>query len=357
MSAMRIGASASVVDGRIVAGDVSVVNGVVDGVGLTPAGRRGRLAVPGLVDLQVNGVGDIDFAAADEASWAVAGTVLAAAGTTAYQPTFVTDAPERTLRALDRLPSPAWGAKILGAHLEGPFISPHRLGAHRGDWRLDPDPVLMGRFLATGRVRHVTLAPELEGAAALIEIAGAHGATVACGHSDATAAEADAAFDRGATVVTHLFNAMRVGDYHDPGLALAALARSDVYVTVIADNVHVAPAALLVAWRAARGRMALISDMVPSRMAGSGLMRDGTVLRREDGILAGSASPLLEGVRNLVGVGVPLLDAVLAATQVPAAIAHTEVGSLEPGRPADLLLLDDRLDLHTVLVDGAVVEA
>jgi N-acetylglucosamine-6-phosphate deacetylase len=354
---MRVGASAAVVDGRMVAGDVSVEAGVVDAVGLTPARRGGRLAVPGLVDLQVNGVGDIDWAAADDASWAIAGTALAAAGTTAFQPTFVTDAPERILGALDRLPSSARGAKFLGAHLEGPFISPHRLGAHRGEHRLDPDPVLMRRFLATGRVRHVTLAPELEGAATLIALVAAHGVTVACGHSDATAAEADAAFDRGATVVTHLFNAMRVGDHHHPGLALAALARSDVHITVIADHVHVAPEALLVAWRAARGRLALISDMVPSRMGGAALMRDGTVLRREDGTLAGSASPLLDGVRNLAGVGVPLLDAVLAATQVPAAIAHTELGSLLPGRPADLLLLDDRLELHTVLVDGEVVEA
>jgi N-acetylglucosamine-6-phosphate deacetylase len=340
----------------MVAGDVSVVNGVIDAVGLAPSGPSRRLAVPGLVDLQINGVGDIDFAVADEASWTAAGAALARAGTTAFQPTFVTDAPERLMRALSGLPTGSIRAKILGAHLEGPFISPRRLGAHPGRYRLDPDPELMRRLLATGRVRHVTLAPELEGAGEIIDVASASGATVACGHSDANAAEAESAFDRGARVVTHLFNAMRVGDHHDPGLAWAALARPDVRVTVIADGVHVARSVLLAVWRAARGRMALISDMVPVGMGGMTLRPDGTVLRRDDGVLAGSASPLLAGVRYLVAAGVPLIDAFLAATEIPAAIARTGLGSIAPGRPADVLILDDRLELHSVLVDGAVVE-
>lgn len=352
---MRIGVAAAVVEGRILPGDVSVRDGVVERVGLLPAGRGGRLAVPGLVDLQVNGVGDVDFASADADSWRVAGLELARAGTTAFQPTLVTDSPERTLRALSAMAGLSVSAKVLGAHLEGPFISSRRLGAHPAAHRREPDPGLMRRFLATGVVRHVTLAPELEGAGELIDLIRAHGATAACGHSDADAVEAGRAFDRGATVVTHLFNAMRLGDHHNPGLALAALARPDVRVSLIADGVHVADEALLVACRAARGRIALVSDMVPGAMGGSTLQRDGAVFRRQDGVLAGGAVPLIDGVRYLARAGVPLLDALQAATAVPASIARTELGSIAPGRSADLALLDDGLDLVGVLVDGQMV--
>ncbi len=352
---VRLGVSGALLGDQVVAGDVAVRDGVVEAVGLVPAGRGSALAVPGLIDLQVNGVGEVDFATADPDAWTRAGRVLARSGTTAFRPTFVTDRPDRMAGALAGVPRSGLPAKVLGAHLEGPFISERRLGAHRGDLRLDPDPQVMRLLLGAGPVRQVTLAPELPGAAELIDMCVGAGVTVACGHSDASAAEAASAFERGAAVVTHLFNAMRTGDHRDPGLALAALSRSDVHVTVIADGVHVATEALLVAWRAARGRLALVSDMVPSRMAGVPLVPDGRVLRRADGTLAGSAGSLLDGVRFLVGAGVPLVDAVLAATRVPATIAGTRLGSITPGGPADLVVIDDRLGIATVMVDGVEV--
>ena len=314
---VRLGVSAALVGTEFVVGDVDIDQGRISGVGLAPPGRGDFRAVPGVGwDLQVNGVGDVDFVEADEEAWARGRAMLAATGTTSFQPTFTTDDPDRISSALSRIPTTPGPAKILGAHLEGPFISPLRLGAHRASFRHDPDPLLLRRFLAAGRVGHLTLAPELDGALELIDIGRGHGATVACGHSDATATQAYDAFDRGATAVTHLFNAMSTGGHRTPGLALAALARTDVWITVIADGYHVADEALLVAWRAAPGRVALISDLVATTSSDPTLRFDGQVVCRSDGTLTGAARPLLAGVRRLVSLDVPLTEAVAAPVDV-----------------------------------------
>lgn len=342
-------------DGAVVAGDVEVEDGIVRAVGVAPPGRGGLVAVPGLVDLQVNGVGEVDFVTAGPEEWARAGRDLALGGTTSFQPTFVTGHPDRVLAALRRLPARAGPARCLGAHLEGPFLAPTRLGAHPAHHRREPDPELLQRYLAAGPVRHMTLAPELDGALGLVALARGRGVTVACGHSEATAAQAHVAFDWGATVVTHLFNAMALGDHRAPGLGLAALARSDVRLTVIADGTHVADEALLVAWRAGAGRLALVSDAVGRRPGDPATVPDGPVVRRPDGTLAGSTLPLLAGVRRLVSLGVPLPAAIEAATAVPASIAGAGGGTLRPGRVADVVVLDDALQVQRVLVGGLPV--
>ena len=133
------------------------------------------------------------------------------------------------------------GPRILGVHLEGPFLSPLRLGAHPPAARRDPDPDLLERLLTAGPVAQVTLAPELPGALELVDLLLERGVVVSCGHSDATAPEAHAAFDRGVGTVTHLFNAMRPLGHRDPGIAGAALVRDDVIVQVILDGHHLAP--------------------------------------------------------------------------------------------------------------------
>ena len=125
-------------------------------------------------------------------------------------------------------------------HLEGPFLSPNRLGAHPAASRRDPDRSLLERLLAAGPVGYMTLAPELDGALELVDLLHERGIVVSCGHSDATAEQAAAAFDRGVGTVTHLFNAMRPLGHRDPGIAGAALARDDVVVQVILDGHHLA---------------------------------------------------------------------------------------------------------------------
>jgi N-acetylglucosamine-6-phosphate deacetylase len=353
---VRLGAGAALVDGALVPGDVEIDGGRIARVGVPGRGRG--IAAPGFVDLQVNGFAGVDLMHADAGGYARAGAAMLQTGVTAYLPTFITAPEADILAALAALPT---GPEILGAHLEGPFLAPGRLGPHPAAWRRDPDPRLLDRLLATGRVTHVTLAPELPGALELVDALVRRGITVAAGHTDATAPEAHAAFDRGVRTVTHLFNAMRPALPRDPGVALAALARPDVRVQVIADGHHVAAESLLVAWRAARGRIALVTDAVEAAGMGDGtytlggrdvVARDG-VVRTAEGTLAGSTLTMLGAVRHLHGLGVPLEEALTAAGATPAAIlGRDDVGRLAPGARADVVVLDDRLEIVRVLRAG-----
>jgi len=357
---MRLGVAAALVDGRRVPGDVEIAGDRIAEVGLHGA-RRG-LAAPGLVDLQVNGFAGIDFMSADRDGYVRAGHALLARGTTAYQPTFVSAPEAELVAALRALPLDAPGPLVLGAHLEGPFVSPRRLGAHPAGAQRAPDLALLERLLAAGPVRHVTLAPELPGALELVDALVARDVVVAAGHTDATAAEAHAAFDRGVRTVTHLFNAMRAPAPRDPGIALAALARPDVAVQLIADGRHLADETLLVAWRAAGGRLALVSDAVAAAgmgdgeftLAGRRVVSAGGAVHGPEGQLAGSAIALLDAVRHVHALGIPLEAALTAASAIPARIARRpEFGRLAPGERADVVVLDDDLRVVRVLVAGA----
>jgi N-acetylglucosamine-6-phosphate deacetylase len=357
---MRLGVESALLDGRLVRGDVEIDDGRVAGAGLTSPNGHG-IAVPGFVDLQVNGFAGVDFLDADADGYRSAGDALLETGVTSYLPTFVTAPEDRLLAALRGVPTRANGPRILGAHLEGPFLSPRRLGIHLADARRDPDRELLERLLAAGPVRLVTLAPELPGADVLIDTLLRHEIAISCGHSDATAEEANAAFDAGVRTVTHLFNAMRPFRHRDPGIAGAALARDDIVVQVILDGVHLADETATVVWRAAAGRVALVTDA----MAGAGLT-DGTyrlggleieivdgVARGPGGALAGSTLTMIEAIRNLHSLGASLEDALRAATTVPARVLRLPAaGRLAVGLPADVVVLTDELEIERVLVDG-----
>ena len=293
--------------------------------------------------------------------WTAAGEALLATGVTAYRPTVITAAEDEIAGALASIAGARPRPRVLGAHLEGPFLHPARLGAHPPEHRRDPDRALLERLLAAGPVAHVTLAPELPGAEELIALLTARGILVAAGHSDATAAQAHAAFDRGVRTVTHLFNAMRPPAAREPGLALAALARDDVTVQLIADGHHVADDAMRVAWAAARGRLALVTDAIAAAGAGDGtftlggrpVRAEAGVVRDAAGRLAGSALTMDAAVRRLHALGAPLAEALAAASAVPAALAgRPELGTLAPGAPADVVVLDDRLEVVRTLVAG-----
>jgi N-acetylglucosamine-6-phosphate deacetylase len=357
---MRLEVEAAIVDGALVPGDVEIGDdGRVAGVGLSGTGRG--IAAPGFVDLQVNGFAGVDFASADSAGYRRSGDALLETGVTAFQPTLITAFEEDLVAALREVPEEPFGPRILGLHVEGPFISPHRLGAHPAAARRDPDRAFAERLAAAGPVTYMTLAPELPGALALIDGLQARGIVVSCGHSNATAAEAAAAFDRGVGTVTHLFNAMRPLAHRDPGIAGAALARDDVIVQVILDGVHLAPEIASFVWKAARGRLALVTDAIAAAGAGDGSVRLGGVdvevrdgvARRSDGTLAGSTVTMPEAVRNLHALGASLVEAVHAATAVPARAARRpDVGVLRVGGRADVVVLDDRLEIRSVFVGG-----
>ena len=357
---MRLGVEAALVRRELVPGDVEVVDGRVSRVGLPVFDGKG-VASPGFIDLQVNGLCGVDFLEADAEGYRVARGALLEAGVTAFLPTFITAPEERLVAALEELPRDSQLPRLLGAHLEGPFLAPTRLGAHPAAARRDPDPALLERLLDAGPVRLVTLAPELPGADDLIALLHRRGVTVSCGHTDADAQQAGQAFDRGVRTVTHLFNAMRPFDHRDPGIAGVALAREDVVVQVILDGAHLAPDTAKLIWQVAGGRVALVTDS----MAGAGLddgahrlggidvqVADG-VSRRRDGALAGSSLTMIQAVRNLVSLGVPLAHALEAATAVPArVIGLADTGGLVSGAPADIVVLDDNLGIDRVLVGG-----
>ena len=364
---MRLGVRAAIVDGTVVPGDVEVVGGAIAAVGLAGAGSG--LAVPGYVDLQVNGFAGVDFLSTDVDGYRKAGAALLARGVTAYQPTLITAPKQDVLAAIAVAREAAriatGGARILGVHLEGPFISPLRPGAHPVEEIIPPDVKLMRQFLAAGPITTVTLAPELPGALEIADLLVRAGVTVSCGHTNATAVEANAAFDRGVHTVTHLFNAMRPLAHRDPGIVGVALAREDVVVQIVLDHDHLARETSLLVWRAARGRLCLVSDAIPAAGHGDGVYQlgrieirvDGGRARLADGTIAGSTVALDQAVRNLVGLGASVEEAVAAVTSVPARVlGRTDVGVLAVGAPADVVILDSELGVIRVLLAGSEVD-
>jgi N-acetylglucosamine-6-phosphate deacetylase len=359
----RLGVEAALVDGVLIAGDVEIEDGRIAAFGVEGGGGRG-FAVPGFVDLQVNGFGGVDFLDADAAGYRRAGEALLETGVTAYLPTLITSPPEQVLAAMREVPVDDVGRpRILGMHLEGPFLSPNRMGAHEASNRRDPDLALLERLLDAGPVRLMTLAPELAGADALIDMLLEREIVVSLGHTDAIAAQAHAAFDRGARCVTHLFNAMRPFLHRDPGIVGAALARDDVFCPIVVDGIHLAPETVLTVWRAARGRLVLVTDAIaaaprndgPSSLGELDLQVHEGAVRGPDGVLAGSVLTMIEAVRNLHALGVPIEDAVTAASTTPAQVlGDPDLGRIDVGLPADVVVLTDRIEIERVLVGGEV---
>jgi N-acetylglucosamine-6-phosphate deacetylase len=365
----RLGVSAAMVDGEVVPGDVGVEDGRVAAVGLPPG--SGGLAVPGLVDLQVNGYAGVDFLSDEEDGWVRAAAAMARDGVTAYVANLITAEESVTLRALgaarrvsaEQRPSVA---RLLGAHLEGPFLSPVRAGTHPVEALRLPDVALTDRLLAGGPVVGMTVAPELPGAAGLIAHLVYRRVVVALGHSDATGPEAHEGFASGATAVTHVFNGMRESTAREPGLAVVALTRDDVAVQLICDGVHLSRDTVRLVVAAAPNRFVLVTDALAAAGGDGGLVRlagmtitvvDGQA-RREDGTLAGSIITLAGALRLAVEAGARVEDAVAAATTRPAALLRrTDLGRLRPGDPADLAVLDEALEVTQTLMAGNVTPA
>jgi N-acetylglucosamine-6-phosphate deacetylase len=357
-----------VVAGRLVPGDVGIDDdGRIDAVGLPPA-RGGRVAVPGLVDLQVNGYAGVDLLTSDLDGWRCASRALAADGVAWFLPTLITSEPAATRAALATSAALAerpsrGGARSLGTHLEGPFLSPSKTGTHPAQLLRAPDEPLLRELLSAGPVTAVTLAPELPGALALLDVLVERGVVVSLGHSAATAEQAHAAFDRGARTVTHLFNAMSTPTARAAGVAGAALSRNDVLVQVVCDGVHLAADVIRLVRLAAGHRVALVTDAIAAAGMGDGDVRLGDVqvrvrageARRTDGTLAGSVTTLLGALQHYVAAGAALEEAVAAASARPAALLGADIAQLRPGDAADVVVLDEGLHVLDVLFGGRAV--
>ncbi|QKG22383.1 N-acetylglucosamine-6-phosphate deacetylase [Actinomadura verrucosospora] len=344
----------------------------VDGGRLAPSSTgetvdlEGRFVVPGFVDMHVHGGAGASYQTGrpDEAERAA--RFHLAHGTTTTIASLVTGTPGELANAVAALADLAADGLIAGVHLEGPYLARDRCGAHDPGLLRHPDRAEFARLarLGGGRLRMITLAPELPGALDLVRDAADAGVIAAVGHTDAPGETARAAFDAGATVATHLFNAMRPLHHREGGPVAAALNDPRVTTELINDGVHVEGAVGRLAFRAAPGRVALITDAMAAAGMGDGdyrlgvmdvQVRDGRATLAGGTSIAGSTITMADAFRRAVTVlGLPIEEAAVAASLVPARAlgVDSRVGSLETGKAADLVVLNDDMSVHRVMKAG-----
>lgn len=361
-----------------IAGEVEIEDGRITSL---LAGARTETAldlgedwlVPGFIDVHVHGGGGGQFNTADVDEVAAVARFHAEHGTTALLATTVSAAPDElctALGAIARARSLAGGAAVLGAHLEGPFLSRERPGAMDPELFLAPDVELFRRLVACGEgsVKMMTLAPELPGALELIGAVLDAGAIASLGHSDATYAQAAAGIDAGARSATHLFNAMRPFHHREPGILGAVLDRDEVSCELICDGIHIDPAALRVVFRAkGQAGVRLVTDAMQAagmpdgeyRLGGAVVeVRAGRAEIAGGGSIAGSTLTMGGAVRNAVRfLGVHVEEAVAMAALNPARLLGIadRKGSIAAGMDADLVVLDESLEVRATMVGGSWV--
>jgi len=342
------------------------------GTGPAPAGEivdlGGGWLVPGFIDLHVHGGGgaDVTKGAADMAT-SVA--FHRRHGTTRSLVSLMAQPVELMCEQLGWAASLAERGEIAGTHLEGPFLATARCGAQRPESLLRPDPDVLRKLVEAGQghLRTMTVAPELPGALELIEDLVASGVVAAVGHTDASYAQAAAGFAAGASLATHLFNAMGPIGQREPGPAIAAL-DAGVTVELINDGVHVHDALVRLVARAAPGSLAFVTDAISATGVGDGdytlgeqtvVVRDGEARLAKGHSLAGSTLTLDVALRRAVReVGLPIGVASAALSANPARVLglQDETGAIRTGLAADLVVLDDELRVARVMQRGAWID-
>ncbi|MET7852555.1 N-acetylglucosamine-6-phosphate deacetylase [Streptomyces avermitilis] len=348
-----------IVEGTRIAGAASEDAPVVD--------LSGHWLVPGFVDLHNHGGGGASFTSgtAEEVLRGVHTHRLH--GTTTVVASTVTGEMDVLAQRAGLLAELAEQGDIAGIHFEGPFISPCRKGAHSEELLRDPDPAEVRKLIdaARGWAKMVTLATELPGGIDSVRLLAEHGVIAAIGHTDATYEQTVRAIDAGATVATHLFNAMPALGHRTPGPIAALLEDERITVELINDGTHLHPAALQLAFHhAGAGRVAFITDAMDAAGFGDGRyllgpleveVSEGVARLVEGGSIAGSTLTLDRALQRAVTVdGLPVEDAVTALSTNPARLlgVYDRVGSLEPGKDADLVVLDAEFTLKGVMRKG-----
>jgi N-acetylglucosamine-6-phosphate deacetylase len=325
----------------------------------------GGVIAPGFIDLQVNGYAGYDVARGGEAIGAIS-LRLPATGVTSFLPTLVSsplDVAAELVRAARTVQSP--GARVLGVHLEGPFLNPDFKGAHRREWLAPPAPANVDHVLRQPP-RMMTIAPELPGALEAVARLRRARVIVSAGHTGADYEQGVRGINAGIRFGTHLYNAMRPFHHRSPGVAAALLADPRVTVGLIADGAHLHPAACeqtirLKGWR----RVTLTTDQTAAagagrgtyRLAGRAVSSDGETVRTSDGTLAGSVATMDGLVRRVAGNPSIGRDKALAmASSVPARVLGDPcLGVLRAGAAADVVVLDADLTVRMTLVGGVAV--
>jgi N-acetylglucosamine-6-phosphate deacetylase len=332
----------------------------------------GATLAPAFLDVHIHGAAGHDVMEATPDALSMIGSFLASRGTGSFLATTVSAPLDATLRSLEGLarviaqPLSPGRAKPIGIHLEGPFLSHAKRGAHPPDRLLAPDIGVFDRMFeaAEGNVRLITLAPELPGAAELATHATSRGVRVSVGHSDATAADTRRAIAAGATSATHTYNAMRALDHKEPGILGTVLTTDEVYAELICDGIHNTREMVRLWWRA-KGpeRAILITDaMSATGMPDGEYLLGGFPVQVVNGkaaigdVLAGSVLTLDKALANFVEfTGAALEDGLRLMTANPAAmIGNIGAGSMAVGAPADFVAVDSKGKLVASVVGGMV---
>ncbi len=333
---------------------------------------------PSFFDIHFHGAVGHDVMDGTPAALSAIGRFLATRGVGAYLPTTVTASDDATLRALAGIAryigtaessGEAEGARPLGIHLEGPFISHAKRGVHPPDLIQPPSVPVFDRFweAAEGKIRLITIAPEIEGAVELIEHVTKLGVRVSLGHSNANTAETERGLAAGGVSATHTFNAMRTLDHRDPGILGTVLDTDSLYAELICDGIHVHPALVRLFWKAkGRDRAILITDGMSATgmpegeylLAGMKVtVKDGWCTH--DGVLAGSVLTLDRAVRNFRAfTSASLGDTLRLVTANPARLAGfaAEQGAIEVGRPANITVLTNTGGVAAIYLRGRKAE-
>ena len=343
----------------------------------------GEVMVPGLIDLHCHGGYGVDFSGADAQEARRAVEALHATGATTVMASLVTSAPETLLRQLALLADLAEEGLVAGLHLEGPFLAEARCGAQDPKWLLDPDLGLARELIsaARGQLRTMTFAPELPGAAALVELLAANGVVPSLGHTACSPTEAaqslelarqfltksGAPAEAARPTVTHLFNGMDPMHHRAPGALSACLRAAKAgaaAVELITDNTHLDPYLVATMFDLLGAEnIALVTDSMSAAGLADGqyqlgpaevTVRDGVARLASTGSIAGGTATMLDLVRNTVRAGVSLNDAVTSAAAVPAGVLGRgqEIGVLAAGAAADLLVLGPELEPARVMRRG-----
>jgi N-acetylglucosamine-6-phosphate deacetylase len=364
------GARVVLPDGIVEGGRITVAGATIaanDPVQASTLDLPGHWILPGFVDIHVHGGGGASFSSGRTEDILTVIDTHRRHGTTTMLASTVTDDLDDLARQAALLSELAEQGDLAGVHFEGPFISPHRCGAHKPSLLRDPDPSDVRKLLdaSRGAARMVTLAPELPGGLDSVRLLAEQGVIAAVGHTDAAYEATLRAIDAGATVATHLFNAMPPLHHREPGPIAALLEDERVTVELVNDGVHLHPAILELAFHSAGAdRVAFITDAMDAAGFGDGSyllgpmaveVTDGVARLVDGGSIAGSTLTLDTAFKRAVTIDhLPVQDAVRALSANPARLlgAYDRIGSLEPGKDADLVVLDAQFDLVGVMRKG-----